>query len=105
MEKIATDYLIHVANILFMVGFAVRDVLLLRIIFVTGSFFAVGFYLQQSPPLLSSVGWSVVYVSIHAYWILRILRERRPVVLRPEEETLYQLVFGSLKKQKFATAG
>ena len=101
MERLAADYLIHIANILFMVGFAVRDVLLLRIIFVSGSFFAAGFYLQQDPPLLSSMGWTIIYVSIHAYWIWRILRERRPVVLRPEEETLYQLVFSSLKKQKF----
>lgn len=96
------DYLIHIANVLLLVAFAVRDVLLLRCLFVAGSFFALGFYYYQSPPLWSAIAWTALYIVIHAYWIVRIILERRPIVLTPDEETLYRLAFGSLDRRKFA---
>lgn len=97
------DYLIHIANVILLAAFVVRDILLLRILFVTGSFFALGFYFLLSPPLWSAIGWTAVYVVIHAFWIWRILLERRPVVLNPDEQRLHDLVFGTLDPRKFLT--
>ena len=102
MKLFNPDYLIHIANVLLLVAFAVRDVLLLRSLFEAGSLFALGFYYYQSPPLWSAIAWTALYVAIHTYWIVRIILERRPVVLTPDEETLYQLAFGSLDRRKFA---
>lgn len=96
------DYLIHIANVLLLVAFAVRDVLLLRCLFVAGSLFALGFYYYQSPPLWGAIAWTALYIVIHAYWIVRIIFERRPIVLTPDEENLYRLAFGSLDQRKFA---
>lgn len=97
------DYLIHIANVILLAAFVVRDILLLRILFVTGSFFAFGFYFFQSPPLWSAIGWTALYIVIHAFWICRILWERRPVVLNPDEQRLYDLGFGALDLRKFVT--
>ncbi len=102
MNLFDPDYLIHAANVLLLVAFAVRDVLLLRCLFVAGSFFALGFYYYQSPPLWSAIAWTALYIVIHAYWIVRIILDRRPIVLTPDEETLYRLGFGSLDRRKFA---
>lgn len=102
MNLFDPDYLIHTANVLLLVAFAVRDVLLLRSLFVAGSFFALGFYYYQAPPLWSAIAWTALYIVIHAFWIVRILLERRPIVLTPDEETLYRLAFGSLDRRKFA---
>jgi hypothetical protein len=96
------DYLIDIANVLILVAFIVRDVLLLRLLFLIGSVFAIGFYFLQSPPQWHPIAWTVLYCAIHGYWIVRILIERRPVVLTPDEETLYGLAFGSLDRRKFA---
>ena len=52
--------------------------------------------------LWTAIAWTVLYCVIHAYWIVRILMERRPVVLTPDEETLHRLAFGSLDRRKFA---
>ncbi len=84
-------------------AFAVRDVLLLRILFVAGSFAALGFYFYQSPPLWSAIGWTGVYIGIHTYWIVRICFERRPVILTPEEEKLFKLTFSKIDRRKFLT--
>jgi len=96
------SYLIHIANLLLLVAFAVRDVLLLRSLFLAGSVFAIGFYYLQSPPLWDAIAWTVLYCAIHGYWIVRILMERRPVVLTPDEEALHRLAFSSLERRKFA---
>lgn len=97
------DYLIHIANVILLAAFVVRDILLLRILFVTGSFFALGFYFLLSPPLWSAIGWTALYIVIHTFWIWRILLERRPVVLNRDEQRLHDLVFGTLDSRKFAT--
>lgn len=102
MRALNPNYPINIANLLILAAFAVRDVLLLRSLFLAGSVFALGFYYLQSPPLWDAIGWTVVYCVIHAYCIVRIIMERRPVVLTPDEETLYRLAFRSLDKQKFA---
>jgi hypothetical protein len=44
------DYLIDIANVLILVAFIVRDVLLLRLLFLVGSVFAIGFYFCSHRP-------------------------------------------------------
>jgi hypothetical protein len=102
MHAFNPNYLINIANLLILAAFAVRDVLLLRTFFLAGSAFAIGYYYFQSPPLWTAIAWTVLYCVIHAYWIVRIMMERRPVVLTPDEETLYRLAFRSIGKRKFA---
>ena len=41
-------------------AFAVRDVLLLRSLFLAGSVFAIGYYYFQSPPLWTAIAWTVL---------------------------------------------
>lgn len=102
MHAPGPNYLINIANLLILAAFAVRDVLLLRSLFLAGSGFAIGYYYFQSPPLWTAIAWTVVYCVIHAYWIVRIMMERRPVKLTPDEETLYRLAFRSIDRRKFA---
>jgi hypothetical protein len=102
MRALDPNYLINIANLLILVAFAVRDVLLLRFLFLAGSVFAIGYYYLQSPPLWVAIAWTVLYCAIHAFWIVRIAMERRPVTLTPDEETLHRLGFRSLDRRKFA---
>jgi hypothetical protein len=102
MHALNPNYLINIANLIILAAFAVRDVLLLRSLFLAGSVIAIGFYYLQSPPLWDAIAWTVLYCGIHSYWIVRIMLERRPVVLTPDEETLHRLAFRSLSRQKFA---
>jgi hypothetical protein len=102
MPTLNPNYLINIANLLLLAAFAVRDVLLLRTLFLAGSIFAIGYYYLQSPPLWVAIAWTVLYCAIHGYWVVRIMMERRPVVLTPDEETLYRLAFRSLDRRKFA---
>jgi len=98
-----SSHLIHVANIFFLLSFAVRDVFLLRILFILGSINAMGFYYFQPVPLWGSMGWSTVYICLHTYWIIIIILERRSIDLTPDEAMLHKLALGSLNLSKFIT--
>ena len=88
------DSLIHLGNALYVVAFAVKDILWLRIITVIGALaLSFAFYFQK---LTSAIGWELVFAAINIVWIVLIIRERRPVKLREEEERLRELAFRSL---------
>jgi CRP-like cAMP-binding protein len=46
--------------------------------------------------LTAAIAWSAVFIAINIYWIVRLLIERRPIVLTPDEARLRELSFPSL---------
>ncbi|HZS40286.1 MAG TPA: cyclic nucleotide-binding domain-containing protein [Polyangia bacterium] len=95
-------YLIHVANVLFLCSYLVRDILWLRLLSVIAGFCLIPYFYFQSPPLWQPILWNVVFISLNAFQIARLLRERRPVRFSDEEQRLYQMVFRSLTPREFA---
>jgi hypothetical protein len=87
---------ITAANVLYLVSYAVRDILWLRILTVVAATLLIPYYLLQTTPLYVAVGWNVVFIAINCYWIVRLSIERRPVHFTRDEELLHQLSFASL---------
>jgi Popeye protein conserved region len=87
---------INAANVLYLASYSVRDILWLRILTVIGALLLIPYYLLQPAPLMAAIGWSTVFIAINAYWIVRLIVERRPVHLTPDEERLRKLSFPSL---------
>jgi hypothetical protein len=88
-----TDYLVHFSNILLLVSYSVRDILWLRWFAVAAALTNIPYFLVQDYVLWPPVLWASVFTAINLYQIARIYRERRPVVLAPEQQTLYDLAF------------
>lgn len=87
---------ITTANVLYLASYSVRDILWLRILTVIGALLLIPYYMLQPAPLMAAIGWSLVFIAINAYWIVRLIIERRPVHLTPDEERLRKLSFPSL---------
>jgi hypothetical protein len=87
---------ITVANVIYLASYSVRDILWLRILTVVGAALLIPYYAMQATPLRAAIEWSAVFIAINVYWIVRLLIERRPVHLTPDEERLRQLSFPSL---------
>jgi hypothetical protein len=87
---------INAANVLYLASYSVRDILWLRILTVVGALLLVPYYLLQPSPLMAAIGWSAVFIAINAYWIVRLLIERRPVHLTADQARLRKLSFPSL---------
>jgi CRP-like cAMP-binding protein len=96
-----TDYLVHFSNILLLVSYSVRDMLWLRWFAVAAAVTNTPYFLLQETVLWPPVLWAAVFTAINLYQITRIYLERRPVVLAPDEQKLYDLAFRSLRARDF----
>lgn len=85
-----------ISNVLYLASYSVRDILWLRILSVLGGSLLIPYYAMQAIPLQAAIDWSVVFIIINVYWIVRLLIERRPVHFTPDEARLRQLSFPSL---------
>lgn len=92
----ATAVWINVANVVYLASYAVHDILWLRILTVVAAVSLVPYYLFQPTPLWTPIIWNGIFVAINAYWIVRLLLERRPVRLTADERRLRELAFPSL---------
>jgi hypothetical protein len=94
------DILIHVANILYLIAFMVRDILWLRIMTVAASCFLLPYFYFQPTPLLAPIYWNLAFTVLNIYWIVRLTLERRPVKLSDKEQRLCELAFRTMKPRE-----
>jgi hypothetical protein len=91
----------HLANLIFLGAYWVKDILWLRLLCIVGSLVVIPFYLLRPEPLWPPVMWSCVFISIHAMRAWGILKERRPVAFTGDEQLLYDKTFSTLSPQQF----
>jgi hypothetical protein len=94
--------LIHVANVLYVISYLVKDILWLRLLTVVAGSVLLAYYVLLPVPLWAAIGWNIIFLAINLKQIHALLLERRPVRLTPEELRLQQLAFRSLKQREFA---
>ena len=100
MNSISPNYFIHGANVLLLAAYSVRDILWLRVFAVASSLIAIPYFVLQPNPLWAPMLWSVLFASINLFQSWRLIVERRPLKLTPEEEALRQLAFPELTPRK-----
>jgi len=100
MNSINPNYFIHVANILLLVAYSVRDILWLRLFAVAASLISIPYLVLQPTPLWAALGWTILFAAINAFQSWRLFLERRPVQLMPEEEKVRRLIFEDLPPRK-----
>ena len=100
MNSFSPNYFIHVANVLLVVAYSVRDILWLRLFAVGASLISIPYFVLQPATLWAPLSWSVVFAAINLLQSWRLFIERRPVKLTPEEENIRRLVFEDLPPRK-----
>src|ERR1700757_4147787 len=100
MSLFNPSYFLHVANILLLVAYSVRDIFWLRLFAVAASLIALPYFMLQPEPLWEPIIWSSVFAAINSFQSWRLFVERRPVKLTPEEEEIRRLVFADLPSRK-----
>ncbi|WP_166831497.1 cyclic nucleotide-binding domain-containing protein [Thalassoroseus pseudoceratinae] len=93
--------LFQLANVLFCLSYAVRDILWLRLLSVVAGFCLLPYFLDgpkgcQNAPIF----WQTVYISINGWNLFLLLRERRVIPLSADQERLRQLVFQDLSPRE-----
>jgi Popeye protein conserved region len=95
------DLLVHFGNVLLLISYSVRSMLLLRWFAVASALTVVPYYLAQERVLWPPVSWALVFTAINLYQIARLYAERRPAALSPDEQKLYDLGFQALRPREF----
>ena len=81
---------------LYLASYVVHDILWLRALTVIAALLVIPYYYLQPSPLWLPIEWNVLFVAINVYWIIRLILERRPVLLTAEQQRLRDLSFPSL---------
>jgi CRP-like cAMP-binding protein len=94
------DLLIHVANVLYLFAFMVRDILWLRMLTVVAAICLIPYYYFQPESMMIPIYWNLVFMVLNIYWICRLLLERLPVKLSADEQRLCELVFRTMSPRE-----
>lgn len=95
------SWLMHLANVLFLASYAVRDILWLRVLTVLASLTLIAWFAAGGPaPEWSGIAWQSVFLAINGLRLARLIAERRPVVLTEDEERVHRLVFRALRPRQ-----
>ncbi len=94
------DFFIHVANILYLFSYLVRDILWLRMLTVVAISCLMPYFYFRPEPLMAPIYWNLAFTVINLYRIHLLLLERKPVQLKEEEQQLHRMVFRIMKPRE-----
>ena len=85
-QVLGIDAWVNVSNIVFLVAFSTRDVLMLRILAFVGEGLILPYYYLQTEKLWQPILWSLAFLAINAVRIVATVLEWRPTILSEKEE-------------------
>jgi hypothetical protein len=94
--------LIHVANVLYLASYLLRDILWLRILTVVAIMILMPYYFSCSDtPLWAAISWQAVFAVVNLFQIFLLMKERWPRNLQGDERHLYDTIFSDLTPGEF----
>lgn len=74
------ELLVYIANSLYLVAYAVRDMLQLRMLTIVATCCLAVYFYQQEQPMMTVVYWNLFFVALNAIQLGRIWRERKAAI-------------------------
>ena len=94
--------LMHIAYVLILASFLVKDVLWLRLLSIAGGGVWIAFFTFLTPIDWGGIGWNVFFGLINLWHVSQIVIQRRPVQLSSHERELKHLVFPELSDRHWS---
>ncbi len=89
-----TQLCLNFSNILYLVSYGVRDVLMLRILSVCAMLVAMPYYFwHQGQTAWIPIYWNSAFMMLNTGWIVRLILDRLPPRFTPDERKLYEYAF------------
>ena len=90
---------LNIANVLYTICYVVKDVLLLRILAIVAMIVILPHHEINNGDRTATV-WNLLFIAINLFWVIMMLRERKPPVLTAELARLYELTFRACTKRQ-----
>lgn len=94
---------IHLANILYLFSYLVRDMLWLRVLTCCGLLLGLAYFSCLPSPLYGPTAWHLVFLVINVFQIRSLLAQRRLQMLTEEQERVGEAVFHDLSRDELLT--
>jgi hypothetical protein len=91
----------HIANLIFVGAYWVKDILWLRVFSIVGSLVILPYFYFQPDTAWAPMFWSCIFISINSYRAYGIVQDRRPIQFHGDEGILYNKAFKSLTPHQF----
>ena len=92
----------HLASILTMVAYLLKDILWLRLLTILSCFAGIAFnYFVPATPLWSVIYWNLLFATINIVQIAIIIRERTGITFTEEEKELHDTLFKNFAPFEF----
>jgi hypothetical protein len=95
------DYLVDLSSVLELVSFTVRSMVALRLLALGAQLTFIPYCFLQPTPLWTPIVWNLLFMGVNIINLVILFLEKRPVVLNPDEQKLYNLAFKSLQPREF----
>ena len=70
------ELLVYIANSLYLVAYAVRDILHLRLLTIAATCCLAVYFYNQEKPMMTVVYWNIFFVALNAIQLVRLYRQR-----------------------------
>ena len=70
------EFLINIANILYLLSYFVKDMLSLRLFTVTAASCLTTYFYSQPEPLMVAVYWNSLFIALNIFWVVRLVKQR-----------------------------
>ena len=92
----------HLASVLTMVAYLLKDILWLRLLTILSCFAGIAFnYFVPATPLWTVIYWNVIFAIINIVQIAIIIKERAGVHFSEEEKELHETLFKNFAPFEF----
>lgn len=93
---------VHLANVLYLCSYVVRDILWLRVLTVMAGLSLLPYYwFCSGDPLWAPIAWNALFTAVNLVQIARLVAERWPRALHGEQRELHERVFPDLTVGEF----
>ncbi len=71
------EYLINIANVLYLFAYFVQGVLWLRVLSIIATSCLIPYFYLQPQPLMVAVYWNALFILLNVYWVFRLIFEQK----------------------------
>lgn len=94
--------MIHVANVLYLLSYMVRDILWLRMLSVLAGLCLMPYYCHcGNEPLWAPISWNALFAAVNVFQIILLVGERWPRSLTTQQRQIHETIFPELSPGEF----
>ena len=96
-----TDFIGHFYNLIYIVGFVVKNMIWLRIVMIVGAIFEIYYFVLIGQDVAVTIFWCSIWITVNLVQLFFLLKEKMGAKFTEREKLIHKLSFSSLSDVDF----